>query len=103
MSDAPLSAGEWDVPFEEVANPSTVPDTDVWSIQCDSVDVIAAFTVTPLGRLPVVVFDFHSSALPACDHPPRITLVGTVDSIRSIRKLVAAGCNSAIRAVGGDA
>lgn len=92
--------GRWEVPYEAVTEPV---EAEIWSIQCDALSVTAGVADTPLGRLPVIVFDFASSALPREDHPPRITFIGSIDGVRAIRKLIGGACNGAIRAAGGEA
>lgn len=93
--------GEWNLPYEGV--PGEMQSVTITSIIVDSVDVLAAVSDTPRGRLPVLVFDFHSSALPADRQPSRVTFIGTPDVIANLATLVTGACSGAIRAAGGEA
>ena len=88
-SENPL--GAWDMPFESV--PPT--EVDIESVVVDSVDCTAAVADSPLGRLAVVIFDFHSSAIAHDTQPPRLTFIGTPDVVRNVRRLISAACNAA--------
>lgn len=63
-----LPFGGYNIPFEEVP----VTWTDIHGYMADQLDVQAAVADTPLGRLPVLVFNFRSSQPDMPPMPPVI-------------------------------
>lgn len=73
--------GGWNLPFERIGE----TQADVEALVCDSVSITAAVSDTPLGPLPVLLFDFSSSH----DGPlPRLMFITTPDVLRNVRSLV---------------
>lgn len=93
-----MGLGEWELPYEAVTAGTTA---DVAGLLVDSVDVIAATYDSPIGRLPMLVLGFKSSALPLEAQPPSLMFVGTPDVLRSVRQLLNQSIDGAIAACGG--
>lgn len=89
--------GGWDLPYEEI--PDGPIDLDLAGLPMDGLTVRAAVQnfPEPIGTLPILVFDFTSSAMPDQPLPP-IVLVGPPDVLLRVAQLVRKSTTSAIRA-----
>lgn len=102
MSDNPFitpdnPTGAWEAPYEPV--PGGPIQMDVSGIMADNVTIRVAVTDTPLGKLPVLVFDFTNSGLPSNQQPPSIVFVSTPAVMKNISSLVQKSVVAANKAV----
>ena len=87
--DNPL--GEWNLPFE----PGDGRQVSTEGLIVDSVNITAAVSDTPLGPLPVLLFDWTSSRSGPLD---RLMFFATPEVLRDFRSLVNQAVASALDA-----
>lgn len=87
--------GRWELPYQEV--PGGPVDATVDVLTVDSVDITAAVTDTPVGRFPVLIFAFRSSA-PGSPPVPPIALVAESQVLRNLQRLVRESVQGAVTA-----
>jgi hypothetical protein len=87
--------GRWDLPYEDV--PDGPVEIDVEALFVDGLTVRAAVHdfPAPVGALPLLIFDFTTTADPDLRIPP-IALVGTPDTLRSVADIVRKAANGAV-------
>lgn len=102
MSDNPLidpenPSGEWHADYEPV--PGGPIQTNVKGFMADNVTIKVATSDTPLGKLPVLVFDFTNSAAKPHEQMPSIIFVSTPAVMKNISSLVQKSVVAACKAV----
>lgn len=95
MTDDP-EFRRWDLPYEDI--PDGPVEVDLEVVVMDGLTVRSAVKhfPDPVGSLPLLIFDFTTSADPDAAIPP-IAFVGSPDTLRSVANVVRQAANGAIR------